>query len=368
MNILFFTMSMKCGGAERVISSLANHYSGIGSHVTIMTCLKGKSYYKVSNKIDTVSLDDCKQQQDEHKISRFLRRRTRIKMHLLNNKYDVIICFLPEPSFLMLSLKKHFKLKILVSERANPKEEYSNLFHSLLMRMLYPRADSFVFQTEDAKKYFSHNIRKKSTVIPNSISQDFLNMKPGNRQKKEIVSVGRLHKQKNHELLIEAFNKIHFRYPDYILKIYGNGELKEALYNRICELKLEEYIFLMGDTNDVKGAIQNASLFVLPSDSEGMPNALMEAMAIGLPVISTDCPCGGPRQMIIHEVNGLLTRVGDVKDLTESILKLLDNPELANQLGQNAQKVVDTYHPDKIYSKWNQAIVNCINETSWNET
>jgi glycosyltransferase involved in cell wall biosynthesis len=148
-------------------------------------------------------------------------------------------------------------------------------------------------------------------IIPNPINPEF-NVKPfSGKRRKIITSVGRLSEQKNQHVLIEAFSRIEKDFPDYELVIYGEGNLRETLENQIKTLKLENKVKLPGVKKNIKNEIYDCSLFVLPSLYEGMPNALMEAMALGLPVISTDCPCGGPR-FLIHNYNGLLVKVNNV--------------------------------------------------------
>lgn len=354
MKILFFIMSMGRGGAERVIANLANRYAANDDNVTVVTCQQLTCEYELRNEVKFFTLDKTDVQ--HNKIIRFIKRRSSLKKLLCETSFDMVICFLPEPSFIMLSLKKQFNLKVIVSERWDPVQEYTKLPNKIMMNVLYPKADGFVFQTEDAQNYFKSKIKNNSVIIPNPLNDDFLNEVFDTHRKKEIVSVGRLYPQKNHKMLIEAFALVYKQFPDYILKIYGKGILETELMMLIESLHLEQNVYLMGEEKNIKQAIKGSGIFVLSSDSEGMPNALMEAMALGIPVIATDCPCGGPKYLIENGVNGLLTGVGNVQQLADKMVLLLENPEMAEKLALNAMEIVKKINPDQVYSEWNEYI------------
>lgn len=206
---------------------------------------------------------------------------------------DIILSFLPRSSFRAILAAKINRKKIIVCDRADPKMEYRKLINKILMKLLYKHADAFVFQTQEQKEYFSKTIQSKSNIIGNSLNNQFLeNVKSEVGLEKKIVSVGRLAASKNQKLLINAFSKVHKKFPDYKLVIYGKGPLKEELELQILKLGLEGYVLLPGVKDNIIAEIHNASLFVLTSDYEGMPNALMEAMSLGLPCISTNCSGG----------------------------------------------------------------------------
>lgn len=189
-----------------------------------------------------------------------------------------------------------------------------------------------------------------------SVYRDFYHVqrKP---HKREIVTCGRLEKQKNHALLIQAFANVVKKYPDATLKIYGEGSLKEMLQNKINELNLQGKAFLMGATNHVEKILETADLFVLSSDFEGMPNALMEAMAAGVPCIATDCPCGGPRELFGDDLVKQLVKVDKEDELENSIS---DNMELAVEkkllLGKQIKEKAKAFMPDKVNKEWNEYI------------
>ncbi len=189
-----------------------------------------------------------------------------------------------------------------------------------------------IFQTEDAMKFFSEKVQRHCAVLPNALDKSFVRARYEGPRDEEIVMVGRLDANKNHQLLLRAFANIHEDYPAMRVVIYGGG-LKgsdtEPMLRQLSEsLGIKEKVLFRGRQTDIREKIERARIFVLASDYEGMPNALLEAMATGLAVISTDCPCGGPRSVIEDGKNGFLIPPGDEKALTVALRRILDNPDL----------------------------------------
>ena len=213
-----------------------------------------------------------------------------------------------------------------------------------LVNQITEHADAILFQTAEQETFFTDKARNKGHILGNPVKQDMLDAQYIYRGSiKNIVTCGRLNKQKNQSLLIRAFNQVHRSYPDISLQIYGSGDQLSALQHLINELSLEDSVQLMGRTEDVVSAYLNNDLFVLSSDYEGFPNALLEAMAVGIPCISTDCPTG-PGDLIQHKHNGLLVGCGNVKDLAERICYAVENVNEMNELGRNAKnKIIENY-------------------------
>ena len=171
-------------------------------------------------------------------------------------------------------------------------------------------------------------------------------------KRKNIVSVGRLHEQKNQELLIRAFAKISDKVEDNLI-IYGQGELREKIEKLIVELKMETRVKLGGIIENVPDAIIGSNLFVLSSNYEGSPNALLEAIALGIPAISTDCPCGGPKEIIEDGENGFLVPVGDVDAMAEKMLYVLKlSQEEINLISKKAKTSAERYRPERVFQQW----------------
>lgn len=356
MRILFTLGTLNKGGAERVVANISNYLAKRNNEIHIVTTLKEKSFYKLNEKINLYGLDN---RIKYNFIMKNIKRLKKLKKILEEVNPDVIISFLPEPSYRILFLKMfNHKLKVIVSVRNDPKMEYTSIINRAVMKILYPLAEGFVFQTKEAQEYFDKKIQKKSVIIPNPINEEFICEPYNGKREKKIVTVGRLEEQKNHKMLIKAFSKLPEGLSEYKLIIYGEGSLRPELEKQIKELNLLGRVFLPGQVDDVKNRIYKAGLFVLSSNYEGMPNALMEAMALGVPCASTDCPCGGPRFLIKNEYNGLLYNVNNELELKLAINKIIGDEELSKKISKNAQKRMLDLSPAKINEHWEEYIVS----------
>lgn len=353
MKIAFYINDINGGGAERVMVNLANYLSEIGRDVIFVTSYRAANEYKLSSKVKRLSIEDNKINQSRFKrnLSRVLALRKICK----NEKPSVLVTFMAEPNFRGIIATLGLPVKTIVSVRNDPNKEYAGKIGSFVGKCLLPLADGCVFQTKEAQEWFPERLQRKSTIIFNAVKEEFFHIerKP---VAGEIITCGRLEAQKNHKLLIDAFAEVVKEHPYAKLKIYGEGSLRNALQEQINKLGLQDKTFLMGATNDVAKALQTADLFVLSSDYEGMPNALMEAMAAGVPCISTDCPCGGPRELITHKKNGILVSVGDVALMTEAMKSLLQNKEYCNRLGKAVKLRASHFKYDKILRVWKEYI------------
>ena len=247
---------------------------------------------------------------------------------------------------------RFLSIPVVVSVRGEPKEEYYSRFLRGAAMLLFPMADGVVLQSRRSADFFSQSVRKRAVILPNSIHPAFMREVYAGEREKKIVAVGRVDANKNHMMIIKAFASLAERYPDYELVIYGEGELRSRLLEQVREMGLQDRVHLPGSISDVADAIYKASVFVLSSNSEGMPNTLMEAMALGIPSIATDCPCGGPAELIEDGVNGLLTEVDNWKKMEENLQKIMNNKKFANKLSRNAAKIQEKLNPDLINAKW----------------
>ena len=244
------------------------------------------------------------------------------------------------------------KTKHIISERNDPRHFAGKSYVRILSRLLMRTADGFVFQTEDARKFYHMEDSPRATVIHNPL-MDAANIPiVSDNPEKTIVTAGRLVPQKNHELLIRSFAELSDAFPDYNLVIWGEGPDRRKLETLVNELQIGKRVSLPGITSEVQKKYASSSLFVLSSDFEGMPNALMEAMAVGLPCISTDCPCGGPGELVADGENGLLVPVGDKEAMKNAISKLLLNKEQAKKMGYHAMNIRSTHAIDSISEQW----------------
>lgn len=222
---------------------------------------------------------------------------------------------------------------------------------NLLTHIAFAKSDAIWLQTEEQKKYLSLKMQKKTFVVPNPITDNLIESHTYKNEKKIIITCGRLDKQKNHDLLIEAMEQVHAQQPELILKIYGEGRERTNLENKIESISAQKYIQLMGRTENIKEVLRETDLFVLSSDYEGLPNALMEAMAMGVPCISTKCPTG-PKELLGEDERGLLVPIKDGKALADAIIRLCNEPDKAKEYGKKAQKYIEMeYRIEKIMSK-----------------
>lgn len=348
MNVFFYINILAGGGAERVVANLANAFAEREHTVSVVTSYHVKNEYITSNKVKRYVLENKKNENSF--LGRNLCRIVKLRKLLIEYKPDVLIAFMAEPIFRSLIAACFLKTKVIVSVRNDPKQEYPSKIRRCLANLLFMKADGIVFQTKDAKNCFNTVIRKRSEIIPNQVNDIFYSVSRA-KVKKDVITVGRLTKQKNQNLLIEAFDAIKEKIPDNLV-IYGEGNERYELEKIVNEKGLRARVFMPGNVANVETYLASAKLFVLSSDYEGMPNALMEAMAVGVPCISTDCPCGGPRAIIENGVNGLLVPVGNKKVLETAMEKVLLDSEYADKLGENAHKSAEAFRSNIIFQQW----------------
>ena len=362
MKIAFYISSLGKGGAERVITNVANYFASDDKNEVYLILERPTINYKVDKNVNITVLDKkVKKYNLISKKIRYIKYYFKLKKLFKVINPDIIVSFLAVPSFMAI-LSKTNTSKIIVGVRNDPKTEYTTFLKKKMMLHLYPRADGFVFQTNDAKDYFKNIISCKQTIIYNAISQDFINYRTDAQKEKKIVAVGRLHWQKNYPLLINAFEILLKKHDDYKLIIYGEGDERNKLQSLINSKNLNSKVDLAGNVSDIKKFICNSALFVMSSDFEGMPNSLIEAMVLGLPVISTDCPCGGPRELIINNKNGLLVEPGNKEELICAMDKILSNEKLANSIGSEAKKIINKVDPSFINKQWENFVFDIYND------
>ena len=343
MEIAFSMANMSGGGAERVVSELANFFSENGQGVSIIVTKSSNCVYPLRDQVKFIDLSNY----DKGIISRV----NALRNHVKDNNYDVVISFLTGTNIETLLAMSTLKTPVIISERNNPYVDPKTKTNRILRRLLYPIADGYVFQTPDAQAFFSKRIQDNSTVIMNPINPELPEPYTGER-KKRIVSVGRLVPQKNHKMFIDAFFEFSKTYSDYTAEIYGEGPLKKELTEYTQSKGLENKVILRGFSNDIIADIANAAMFVLPSDYEGMSNALIEAVGMGIPCISTDHPIGGARMTIKDGVNGFLVPVGDTRTMVQKMKLIVEDMDLANNISRQGVMLKNILSITEIASEW----------------
>lgn len=355
--VVFYLNCLGKGGAEKVVSLLASSMSADNWDVTIAMLYKDRDEYPTDERVNKVYLGI----QDES-VGRIKVLQSRIKAlrrMIQSEKPDVLISFMKSAIYRSLFATFGMKVPMIVSVRNDPNTDFVGLKNRIFTSYMSRKVMGCVFQTEDAKHFFSQKLQRKSCVIPNPVSKKYIGIEQSVEKRKIIASVGRLVPQKNHLLLINAFAAIRERYPDYVLRIYGapdGGTYYDGLKQCIMEHNLEQKVFFMGTSNSLETELKDISMFVLSSDYEGLPNSLIEAMVMGIPVISTDCPCGGPKTLIRNGKNGLLIPVGDKDKLVEAMTYYLEHPEEAHAMGMKGQEILNQVAPEKVTEAWENYI------------
>jgi glycosyltransferase involved in cell wall biosynthesis len=345
--LVIFVDSLKRDGAERVSVNLAKYMSKNGIKTILVTEWISDGEYDVPDGVERISLDA-----HGNKYAGYFKNILKLRKVLKTIKPDVLLVMDLPGCLLAIPASKGLRMKIVVSERNDPTHFPGKKIVANISRRLMARADGFVFQTEDAKSFYNKLVKGRGVIIPNPVFvEDLPDPYVGNREK-IIVTAGRLTRQKNQKLLIDAFAKFNIELKGYILMIYGEGELKDELLSQAQSLGISDNVYLPGNKKNLLERIKKASMFVMTSSFEGMPNALLEAMAIGLPVISTNCPCGGPKAVINDMNNGMLIPLDDSEACKNAMRKIAEDIAFSNKLANNAIKIREKLDSNIIAKEW----------------
>ena len=355
IKIAFHLNTLTHGGAERVVTNLANRFAAEGYQVFVATEWTDEDEFVLDERVHRIHVGLREGDEKRNRFSRYLRRIRYLEEFMEEYRPDVVVAFARLALFRALMAKKKTGVPVVVCVRIDPRSEYRGARNFFQIKKYMKTADGAVFQTKDAEDYFRKDLTCSSTIILNPITPKYLGLPPVKERNKTIVNAARLVAFKNQVLLVRAFSIVHEKHPDYDLKIYGpdSGDgTREKILQTIAECHLEGVVHLMGNSDALEKELPQAALFAYSSDYEGLPNSLLEAMAMGLPCVSTDCPCGGPRTLIQNGENGLLVPVGDVKALAKGMLALIENPERAAELGRMAAKIAEIASTDRAFEAW----------------
>lgn len=354
MKILLYIPTMTKGGAERVMSVLAGGLSRRGHEVLMVNDFRDQSRWDCYPVAPGVRRLYLAEENAGNRGVKNVRRIMGLRRIARAEGPDVVLSFLGNPNQRMLLAMRGVGARKVVSVRNDPNREYGpGRLRRAWVNWLFRGADGVVFQTEEASRYFREDIRERSRVMPNPVDGAFYSAKRAENPR-DVVSVGRLASQKNYGLLIRAFARIASDCPGDNLVIYGEGDLRGELEGLARRLGLALRVFLPGSVEDVAGVLAGAKAFVLSSDYEGLPNALMEAMAVGLPCIATDCPCGGPRELIESGTSGILVPVGDEGALARSMKAVLDDGGARERLAAGARERAAEFETEGVIDRWEE--------------
>lgn len=399
-SIAFYIGGLCIGGAERVICNLAEYFYSEGYRVTMVTKVRDEKEYELNPGIKRIIADITTEEETASRIHNLFARIAKLKRIWKEVKPDVIVSFIRKNNLMAIASAAPLGIPVVVSVRSAPERELKGFGFKTITFLLFRQAAGVVLQTREAYNFFPGYIRAKAVVLPNSINPDFLkeseklalernndingasNEKPEkvaventninreeakvidsrvvfSKREKKIITVGRIDDNKNQRMLVEAYAKIAGQYPEWSLELIGDGSGWKLLEEYVSTLPCKDRISFTGAVDDVVGRMSKASIFVLPSKIEGMPNALIEAMVMGMACISTDCPCGGPRDLIAaDESNGILVPVDNVDAMAMALKRLITNDTLRQSMGDNARKIIATLHPDTVNKQWKNYIEN----------
>lgn len=345
--LIFVSNALANGGAARVLSLLANQLAMSGRRVGVLAYSAYDDEYVLDSQVEKEYGPSGSENAIRAQRIRWIREVVRA------NPKATIVAFECFVNLQALIACWGLPNRVIVSERNDPARVGSGFPRDNIRKALYRRADMLVCQTDDAAAYFPTNIATR--VILNPLKPGLPEPFTGERQP-TVVTFCRLEEQKNLEMLIGAFAIFHKRHPEYSLEIYGNGSRRAILERFIDECSLTQCAHIYPARSDIHDVIRKYAMFVLPSDYEGLSNSMLEAMALGIPTICTDCPCGGARMVIDNGQNGLLVPVGGIDELVAAMRLVAENEAYARRFAQRATQVRDNLTIEAVTRDWAQVI------------
>ena len=348
--------SLSAGGAERVVTTLANHWSSCGQRVVIATFEPASAvpFYPLDAEVRLLRLDLPPVSQPKWRaIACTLRRIAALKEAIGAENPDVVISFLTKMNVMATLAADGLGVPVVISERNNPYVQKFDWFWDAARGFAFPKAFAFVTMTEGAARFFPSRQRPRTRIIPNPVSIPPITR--GMRHGRSLTAVGRLTAQKRFDRLIEAFARVADEFPDWSLVIWGEGELRRDLETRIAKTGLGARITLPGLTEKPGGWIERADILALSSDYEGWPNVVIEALAGGVPVVAVDCEFG-VKDILQDGELGLIAPRDDIAAFAGALARMMRDHELRRALSERGQEAAKQYAPGAIAAQWDALI------------
>ena len=351
MKIGFLLNDLSSGGMEHFAAFTAGYFSSLNIDTGIVILSDKEPFYEMKKDVTLTKLGLC----DISALSGFkrlfaiMKKAFQIRTAVKKLDFDILIGVGDIMSLYSLFCSVFTRTKCIGTERTNP--EFNSGASVKLLRSICGRfSDGYVFQTEAQKKYYK-SVRSYA-VIPNAVYNEYAyNTDILRGEDKTVTSMGRLVDCKKQDDLIKAFQRVHNRFPEYTLTIFGEGENLETLEKLIASLGAEDYISLPGAKPDAIKSVARSSVFVLPSLFEGFPNALLEALFCGIPCVSTDSG-EGTRQLLENYKNGIIVNAGDTEGMAKAICDILENEDIAEKFSLNALSSTRKYSMESIGRQW----------------
>lgn len=344
MKITIVTSSMRAGGAERVIAQLLKEWCSIGVECNLVLLNRAPIFYEIPEEVKVYEIGVLAKKHYVDKVKKYIQ----VRKYIRNIKPDIVLALPEEIGIYVIGSLLGTNIPVVVSERNNPWRMPYKKASRIVRKLMYPFVDGLIFQTSFAASFFSERIQKKGIVLQNPLDLSRIPKPYEGIRDKVIVGAGRLEPQKNFKLLIDAFCLFYEKHEDYKLIIYGEGSLRRELETYALEKIPKEVFSFPGNVPDLPERINTCSAFVLSSDYEGMPNVLIEAMAMGVPCVSTDCPSGGPNELINDGVNGFLVAVGDINTMAQRLDVMVSGMTIYS----DAQQLRERLDSKKIAHQW----------------
>ncbi len=356
MRIAFVIPTLRAGGAERVASLLCNFWVERGFPVAILTfeAPGADAVCALDARVVLRQLDLLNQSRNPLSIVATNRRRLqRLRAALQAFKPDVVVAFTTEANVVALWAAAGLGIPVVVSERNQPDRPGLGPVRRAIRRLSYPRAATIVVQTEAIAAWARRRFRVPVEILPNPVrlAKGTEASEPRRGLPKKLIAVGRLVRQKGFDILIAAFAKIAGRHPDWVLAIYGEGGERARLEAQIGACGLSERILLEGVSKQIEGVYAGADLFVLPSRFEGYPNALIEALAAGCPVVATDCP-GATAEILGRGRFGMLVPPEDADALAAALDHMMSDAALRARYAAQAREAVSELDVATVGGRW----------------